>query len=152
MKKLLTIIAAVFLLIIVVAAVSGGSDDTDTVAAGDSDTTEATDAEDGGNEPLTMSGNNEFPPADDVTITDCAEEFGFANIKLEITNHSPKASNYTVDVSLVDAEGVVVGSAMAAHNGLRPDQTARTEAVGTVEEGAAFTCELNSVERYSAEG
>lgn len=153
MKKLL-IVAAVILVLFVGCGVllTSGDDDTGTDATTTDGATDDTEGESDGDDPLSMSSNEEYPPAEDVTITSCeAGEFG-ADITLDITNNSPKASTYSIDIQLQDEEGNVVGEAISSVSGLRPGQTAKEEAASFDSPEGGFTCHLNSVDRFSAEG
>lgn len=153
MKKLLIVLAVLILLVggcsalLAIGADEASNDnETETTEGGDNN-------DDGENEPLSMSTNEEFPPAEDVTITECGMgEFDLPKITLEVTNQSPKASSYSIEVQLQNADGTVVGEAIASVSGLRPDQTAIEDAASLDNLDAGFTCHLNSVDRFSDEG
>ena len=147
-KKRFIIPAALVALIVVVALASGGGgegNDSQPVAADDTSTTAA----DG---PNTASSNTEFPPADDVAITECTtqEALGWPVAKLTITNNSPKSSTYMVSVNFVNTAGQKIGEGMISSSNVAPGQQALVEASGTGEPEPGFTCEIAQVERFAA--
>lgn len=108
---------------------------------------------DTGEEIISGSSNEENPPEADVTLDGCEPgEFGTVTVPLTITNHSSKASNYLITVEILDADGTRLGEAFTAADAVRPDQTSKTEAIGTVTDGDVDSCKLLQVERFSAEG
>lgn len=125
--------------VIAIAALAGGGGDDD----GDGDA--AT-----GDEPVTNSGNSENPPADDVTVTECAaDEVGWIKASGLIVNNSSEPSTYLVSVEFVAgevryAEGVFSSSAVA------PGQQVEWEASGVTDARDGTTCSLTQVERFAS--
>jgi hypothetical protein len=89
----------------------------------------------------------------DIGEIDChTDASGFMVADVEITNHTSKSSNYILSVSFVE-NGSVTTSSSAFLDNLPPGSTgtapATTSATPT---GSDFTCQVDSVQRFSAEG
>lgn len=103
----------------------------------------------------TFSGNDENPPADDVTIGECgpAEGTRFMRATVEVRNHSSEASNYLITVAFESEDGGrQLTTSTTGVNGLGPDQTTTSEANSFQEApgGAEFSCRISQVERFAA--
>jgi hypothetical protein len=103
----------------------------------------------------TFSGNDENPPADDVSINECgpAPDTGFMRATVDVLNHSSESSNYIITVAFESEEGDrQLTTSTALVNGLGPDQTATTEANSFQEPpgGVEFSCRISQVERFAA--
>jgi hypothetical protein len=90
----------------------------------------------------------------DVAITSCAaDEFGYAEAGVRITNGSSKASNYMVTVTFNSNDGTSqVGTGLVAVNSLQPGQHSDEKANALKQADGAFTCSVNpkDVTRYAA--
>jgi len=90
----------------------------------------------------------------DVAITSCAaDEFGYAEAGVRITNGSSKASNYMVTVTFNSNDGTSqVGTGLVAVNSLQPGQHSDEKANALKKADGAFTCSVNpkDVTRYAA--
>lgn len=100
-----------------------------------------------------LSSNSKNAPVDDISIDSCSlDSFGFAKAELTITNHSSKRSNYLVDLSFIDGNGVKVGDGTAVSSNVDPGQVAKEEAGGTITGSpATVTCKVSSVDRFVSE-
>jgi hypothetical protein len=89
----------------------------------------------------------------DVGDINChTDASGFMVADIEITNHSSKRSNYILTVSFQEA-GSETASSSAFLDNLAPDATGTaTATTGTTPTGTDFTCQVDDVQRFSAEG
>jgi hypothetical protein len=77
---------------------------------------------------------------------------GFMIADVEITNHTSKSSNYVLDVSFREG-GTVTTSSAAFLDNLPPDATGTaTATTSSTPTGSEFTCTVETVQRFSAEG
>jgi hypothetical protein len=102
-----------------------------------------------------LSGNDENPPADDVTVDQCgpAPDTGFMRATVEVLNHSSQASNYFITVAFESEDGgQQFTTSTTGVNALGPDQTATVEANSFTEppNGVEFSCRISQVERFAA--
>jgi hypothetical protein len=102
-----------------------------------------------------FSGNDENPPADDVTVAECgpAPNTEFMRATLDVLNHSSEPSNYIVTVAFESEDGnEQLATSTALVNGLGPDQTTNTEADSfqRAPGGQEFSCRITQVERFAA--
>lgn len=153
-KKRVIVPAALAVLIVIGAASGSGSDGDDAVAV-DTAATEDTAVEETTTTGVrTMSGNTEFPPPADVTVTACEVENDFmstATAKLTILNHSPKTSNYSIEVSFETPEGVQLDTGYAMANSVDSQQTSLVEAGALLDEPVeAIVCQIEEVDRYAS--
>lgn len=132
---------ALVVLVIIGALVAGDDDDTDTTAA----TNEATEG------PVSNSGNDDNPPADDVTVTTCAADptVGWISATGTIVNHSSEASTYLGTVEFV-ADGVRYGESPFSSSAVAPGQTVEFTAPGAVDARPNTECRVTQVERFAS--
>lgn len=122
------------------ASAAGGGDDDKKVSTN-------TDAEDDGAVVATDS------EKDDVTIVNCgAPSYGTTTISLTVVNNSSKASDYIIDIGIVDASGAKVGEGFASTDNVAPGQTANIDGYGTVSDASvgAVSCTVDDVERFAS--
>lgn len=100
------------------------------------------------NEPKSNSTNTEHRPQDDVEIASCTQGMFGPDVKVKITNHSSKPSNYVISLGAEDAAGNRVGDGFASTNNLNPGQTALIDGALTGENVAK--CTVEQVERYAS--
>lgn len=130
-------LAFVGLLVVIAIAAVAGSKDEDADTGGD------------GTGVASSSGNTTNPPEADVEITQCADgQFG-PEVKIRITNHSSKRSNYLVSLNLENASGTKVGEGTGASNNVEPGQVAEEDVLATAS-GDVAKCVLKDVERYAS--
>ena len=103
----------------------------------------------------TFSGNDENPPADDVSVADCgpAESTNFMRATVDVLNHSSESSNYIITVAFESEDGDrQLTTSTAFVNGLGADQTTAAEANSFQEppNGVEFSCRISQVERFAA--
>lgn len=143
-KKRFIIPLAFVALMVVAAAAGGGSSDDEGGTNGASNASNGSDGVESN-----FSTNTDNPPAADVQFETCAQGQIVADVKLRITNHSSKRSDYTISFNLEDASGVVVGDGFASASNVEPGQTAIEDALATA--NAPFTkCVLKEVERFAS--
>lgn len=127
-------LAFIGLIVLMAVVAAGGSEDKD--SSGDSGV-------------ASSSGNTTNPPEKDVEITECADgQFG-PEVKIRITNHSSKRSNYVISLNIENASGTKVGEGFASSNNVEPGQVAEEEAAATAN-GDVAKCVLKDVERYAS--
>jgi hypothetical protein len=146
-KKKRFMIPLVLLIIAVIAAASGGGEDAaeTTSEVADEITDDAPESD--------FSTNEEHPPAADVTVSSCSEQFGIVTTGLTITNNSSEASNYIITIGIENGAGEKIGDGFASTNNVDPGQTATIDGTGTVSEGAdtaGMRCVLEEVERFAS--
>jgi hypothetical protein len=146
-KKKRFMIPLVLVIIAVIATAAGGGDDAaeTTSDVADEITDDAPDSD--------FSTNDENPPAEDVSVASCTEEFGLVTVGLTITNNSSEASDYVVTIGIENAAGDRIGDGFASTNNVDPGQTATIDGTGTVSEGsdaAGMKCVLEEVERFAS--
>lgn len=93
------------------------------------------------------SGNH--AAASDVVLTSCANGQYGPTVKVTITNHTSKRSNYMVEVSLLDSSGNKVGDGIASSSNVESDQIAYEDVFAT-SNGDFTKCQIVSVTRYAA--
>jgi hypothetical protein len=103
----------------------------------------------------TFSGNDENPPADDVSVDECgpAEGTGFMRATVDVLNHSSEPSNYIITVAFESEDGDrQLTTSTALVNGLGADQTttAETNSFQEPPNGVEFSCRISQVERFAA--
>lgn len=156
-KKILIPVLACLALAVVglgigLAAGSGDDETADTTTS----TPATAPAEPGEETPTTAatnSGNTDNPPQDDVTLEECTmEQFVGPKATGVIENHSSERSNYSVQVSFEDPDGVKVADGAAFANNVDPGQRANWEAVGFAEiaEGVEISCRVVQVDRFAS--
>jgi hypothetical protein len=152
-KRFLLPLALLVIIGLSVAASSGGSDEDPPVAAGGEDTGgEDTGGEDTG--VRSSSGNEENPPADDVSVTSCeADDVGFMVAKGTVTNNSSEASDYIIEIAFESSDGATqYGTGSAFVSGLEPGQNTPLDANSLTEAGGEFVCRITEVDRFAAAG
>lgn len=94
------------------------------------------------------------PPAADVTISACTVDptTSIPDAKLEIINHSSKKSHYNIGVEFLDTNGTRLAEGAALSADVAPGEKVETDAGGTAQVNAKFTCKVTSVDRISAVG
>ncbi len=94
--------------------------------------------------------------SEDIAISTCAaDELGYANSKVVITNHSSKPSNYIVTIAMDTPDGKTqIGTGNAVVNNLAPGQASAAQDANTLMKAPAggYVCKLASVTRYSSNG
>lgn len=135
---------AVLVVIGIGAAIAGGGKDSGAKSSGSKDS----------NAPLTSSNNNGHPPAGDIKLTSCAVDstLDFPTAKVDITNHTSKASDYSIQVEFIDAKGNRLAAGYALENALAPGQKSTQTAMGDNEVHGKFTCKVAKVDRYASTG
>jgi hypothetical protein len=71
----------------------------------------------------------------DVSMGNCKVDFGVVTCQLEIHNSSDGRSDYYIEASFTDADGVNVGSGNAYVQGIEGGQDAKTDLIGTISGG-----------------
>jgi hypothetical protein len=91
--------------------------------------------------------------AEDVDIDDCTtDESGFMVADLRVTNRSPEASNYFIEIAFETPDGdQQLATAVAFVTGLASDQSTSQVASSLTEASGDFECRVALVERTSAE-
>lgn len=139
-KRFLLPLAAV--VIVVVASLAGGGSDESKPSVSGSGTNADSPKSD-------LSANTENPPAADVKITSCAKgDFG-PEVKVRVTNHSSKESDYIITIGFEDASGTKVGDGIATVDNVNPDQSAVTDVLATAS-GDWSKCKVEEVERFAS--
>lgn len=72
--------------------------------------------------------------------------------KLEITNHSSKTSNYTVQVEFLNSSGTPVADALAGATNVAPGERAIETAQSLDVVSGSVTCKVTSVDRFASSG
>lgn len=106
-------------------------------------------------EALSLSDNEENPPADDVKVTGCEHDTYDDSIEvvIKVTNNSSKTSDYDVTVEVVDQAGDRMDEAWLYVEKLRPGQSTKTLSWAyPVDVPSKFECRLLSADRWSSEG
>ncbi|HEX2040578.1 MAG TPA: hypothetical protein VHF47_12710 [Acidimicrobiales bacterium] len=135
-KKKRTWVLGILGVVVVVALAGGGGGDDD--RSGDA----ASEAD-------SSSRNTENPPVQDVTVTVCEPgQFG-PTVKVRITNHSSKRSNYLISANLENANGDKVGEANGASNNVDAGQTAESDLLASAS-GEFTRCVVKNVERFAS--
>lgn len=135
-----SLLLVVLVIVIVAVAVHSGSKPTPTSS--------------GSTSPLSGSNNTAHPPTADVTVTSCTVDptTNWPAAKLEITNHSSKTSNYTVQVEFLNPSGTRVADALGAATNVAPGERAIETAQSLDVVSGDVTCRVTSVERYASNG
>lgn len=104
-------------------------------------------------DPISHSGNQQNPPADDVELLGCeTDEFGWVTADLEVTNNTSKASYYEIVVEVTNDDGRRLDELYGHIDALRAGQDATLEAVGLKDvSGEDITCTVLRVERLASE-
>jgi hypothetical protein len=133
--------AVIVLVVLAILGSLGGSDNDNT---NNTDTPKTT-------SPAGVSSNNSgnHAAANDVVISTCTTGAYFPEVKVTITNHTSKRSNYSLEVTLLDSSGNKVGDGFAASNNVEAGQTAYVDVAATTT-GAFSSCNIASVSRYAA--
>ncbi len=99
-----------------------------------------------------FSTNSDHPPADDVTLVSCTKTvIDTVDVQLDVTNHSSKESNYTMELSIEDSSGAKIGDGFASTDNVNPGQVAHVKGVATLDsEASQFSCKVEKVERFAA--
>ncbi|MFC8245701.1 hypothetical protein [Streptomyces chartreusis] len=94
----------------------------------------------------------DHPPADDVKVTSCTVDSATrqATARVEIHNHSSKASTYAVTVEFVTANGTRVSEGGTLSSTVAPGQTVRTEVGGADRVTQKVTCKVTDVTRVAS--
>lgn len=124
---------------------SNGTTDTPVVTSDDSSPSKAP-AKTG-----TLTNNDKA--AKDVAITACtADDLGYMDAKVTITNNSSKTSNYIVTIAFDSPDGKTqLATGTAIVNDLQSGQKSPQDANGLQDaNGATFTCRISDVSRYAA--
>ncbi len=143
-KKKRFILGGLLLLVVIGAAVGGGGNSSkdDTVDTSN-DTPSGVKSD--------FSTNDEHPPAADVEIVSCKESYGTVNVALRVTNHSSKASDYTISVGVEDNAGTKIGDGFASTSNVNPGQVANVEGFATLTgDPSSFRCLIEEVERFAS--
>jgi Protein of unknown function (DUF2510) len=81
----------------------------------------------------------------------CTGSYGTASMPLLITNSSSKPSDYSVDVSFFDSDGVKIGDGLAYIQNVAPGAKAKDEAGGFIADKSRIaSCKIVSVDRTAA--
>ncbi len=96
--------------------------------------------------------DTDHPPSDDVRITSCTVDSATrqATARVEIHNHSSKASTYGVSVEFVAANGTRVSEGGTLSSTVAPGQTVRTEVGGVDRVAQKVTCKVTDVTRVAS--
>ncbi|MFI0990801.1 hypothetical protein [Streptomyces exfoliatus] len=125
-----------------------------TLAAGggDDEPERTTTSSPGRETPSSQRPQEESGARGDVEITACVVDPAtkWPSADLLITNRSSKASNYIVNVEFVDASNKRLSEALAASNGVAPDQQSSVKAQGTDQIATKITCRITDVTRYAS--
>ena len=137
-----SLLLVVLVIVIVLVAVNSGSKSTSTSTPS------------GSTSPLSGSNNTAHPPAADVTVTSCRVDpsTNWPAARLEITNHSSKTSNYTVQVQFLNSSGTRVADGLAAASNVAPGERALETAQSLDTVSGNVTCNVTSVERFASAG
>lgn len=108
----------------------------------------------GGDAEKTTTEDRKAAIVDDVTIGTCAADAGnYLVAEVTAKNNSSKRSNYIITVAFESPDGSEqFDTAIAAINGLAPEQSATETAQTLTEASGEFTCKVTDVTRLSAEG
>lgn len=162
--KVLTALGGIVVLIVVLVVTTSGGGDDGTPTAAATAAPPASDATDtavvGGAAPSATPTQRTkvagIAGADDVTVSGCTKSdnpYLGPTAQLTVTNHSSKASNYSITVTFTSPDGATqLDSGNAFVQSLAPGQTTQVEATGLKEDAAAgqFTCKLARVDRFAA--
>jgi hypothetical protein len=94
------------------------------------------------------------PAEKDVSVTSCSVDpaLGLPTAKVEIFNHSSKASDYVVTVEFDHADGTRVSQGATSSISVAPGQKVETTAGGTDQVSGKISCKVSSVTRLSSNG
>jgi hypothetical protein len=99
----------------------------------------------------TPAADQEAGEAADVEVLRCGENLHTMTVRLRVTNHSSEASDYFIDVDLVQrAPGTVLETVPAVVEDLDPGASVPVALVSTVPPPAHFDCRVGDVDRLSA--
>jgi hypothetical protein len=95
-----------------------------------------------------------FQHTEDVKITSCAaDDLGYANAKVVVTNNSSKGSDYIITVAFDAQNGAVqVGTGSALVNDLQPGQSSVEQDANSLQKAPAggFTCRVSDATRMAS--
>lgn len=133
---------AVIIVIIIIAAVasSGGS------GKGKGDTAASTGI-------TTSESAGTVSHAEDVKIAKCdADDLGFADSQVVLTNHSSKSSDYIVSIAYETPDGKTqIGTGNVIVNNLGPNQSSSQQDADSLQKATGpYTCRVASVTRVAA--
>lgn len=116
-----------------------------TVACGFTETT----TDDGKSKGTNVGADTEYDALKDAKVKTCkADEFGYAEAKVEVTNHGKKTAAYIVNVSFENKQGDQLATGTALVNDLAAGQKAVSDAGAADEvDSKDFTCRVSSVDR-----
>lgn len=153
-KRFVLPLGFVVLMVIIAAAGGGGSDTTDTDLSANDRAAESASAQNEESGVRTLSDNDAHKPEDDVEILSCAKDQYLGHkAQIRVTNHSSKASDYSIEMAFESADGSEqFGTGHAFISGLEPGQS-KTDDVVSLESNAGSapaTCKLTEVNRHEA--
>ncbi|MFV0526539.1 MAG: hypothetical protein ACK5RL_18800 [Acidimicrobiales bacterium] len=78
----------------------------------------------------------------DVTCTIVGEDFvGDVNAEIQITNSGASAKDFSVDIAILDANGVRLGTGFGGASAVAPGETAPSTTLSSVPYDPTYTCE-----------
>ena len=90
-----------------------------------------------------------FADISDCTITG-ADSFDDVAATVSATNPSSSTVDYSVDVAIVNADGLRIGTGFTYIEAVRPEETAPSDVFTTVDYADNLTCDVVSVIRHSS--
>lgn len=101
---------------------------------------------------VVVNNDTDHPPADDVKVTSCTVNSATqqATARVEIHNHSSKASTYAITIEFVAASGTRVSEGGTGSSTVAPGQTVRTEVGGVDRVTQKVTCKVTDVTRVAS--
>lgn len=101
---------------------------------------------------VVVNNDTDHPPADDVKVTSCTVNSATqqATARVEIHNHSSKASTYAITVEFVAASGTRVSEGGTLSSTVAPGQTVRTDVGGADRVTQKVTCKVADVTRVAS--
>jgi len=155
-KKRFILVGVLLLIIVISVAASAGkksdkSTSTTTTAAAGGQAQGATTVPTTGTRSVVAPGSKSA--ADDVTVSTCTNDptLNIGSVKVKVTNHSSKASNYLITVTVSSADGKTqIDTGNAAVQSLNPNQSTVTDATVTKAVPAGSVCKVSDVLRTAA--
>lgn len=143
-RHLLRWIVIGFVAIMIIGAVSGGGDDATSQSTADP-ASSFDDTEFG-------SGTAENPATEDVELSTCTGDEYSVKAGGTITNHSSKASNYSIEVEFVYESGTRFADGLDFQTNIAPGQSSNWEALDMPSSmpTGPFTCRIVEVDRTAA--
>lgn len=87
----------------------------------------------------------------DVSVGDCATDFGLITCDVTIVNSSDGRSDYYIEATIEDSAGAKVGTANSFVTGVEGGQTAKDELTGTFSGGGKnLSVRLTEVQRTAS--